>query len=90
MTYFGDSIYIGKINIDESKDQSNLLEKMVEFNNKSRPKNIEDKEKKKKFELNEIRQIIYYLYRAKEITKKAYSNINEFIQGIIQKSILYL
>ena len=55
---------------------------MVEFNNKSRPKNIEDKEKKKKFELNEIRQIIYYLYRTKKITKKAYSNINEFIQGI--------
>ena len=49
---------------------------MVEFNNKSRPKNIEDKEKKKKFELNEIRQIIYYLYRARKITKKAYSNVN--------------
>ena len=25
--------------------------------------------------LNEIRQVIYYLYRAKEITKKVYSNI---------------
>ena len=25
--------------------------------------------------LNEIRQIIYYLYRAKEITKKVYNNI---------------
>ena len=24
--------------------------------------------------LNELRQIIYYLYRAKEITKKVYSN----------------
>ena len=25
--------------------------------------------------LNEIRQIIYYLYRAKQITKKVYNNI---------------
>ena len=25
--------------------------------------------------VNEIRQIIYYLYRAKEITKKVYNNI---------------
>ena len=25
--------------------------------------------------LNEIRQIIYFLYRAKEITKKVYNNI---------------
>ena len=25
--------------------------------------------------LNEIRQIIYYLHRAKEITKKVYNNI---------------
>ena len=25
--------------------------------------------------LNEIRQIIYYLYRSKEITKKVYNNI---------------
>ena len=32
--------------------------------------------------LNEIRQIIYSLYRAKEITKNVY---NEFNQGIIQK-----
>ena len=27
--------------------------------------------------LNEIRQVIYSLYRAKEITKKAYNNKNE-------------
>ena len=30
--------------------------------------------------LNEIRQIIYSLYRAKEITKKAYSNIMNSIK----------
>ena len=44
---FDESIYIGKINIDEAEiDQSNLLENMVEFNKKSRPRKKEDKEKK--------------------------------------------
>ena len=44
---FGDSIYTGKINRDESEmDQSNLLENMVEFNNKSRLKEKEGKAKK--------------------------------------------
>ena len=36
---FGNNIYTGKINIDETeRDQSNLLEKLAEFNNKFRPK----------------------------------------------------
>ena len=44
---FGDSIYTGKINIDDVEmDQSNLLENMVKFINKSRPRSKEDKEKK--------------------------------------------
>ena len=30
--------------------------------------------------LNEIRQIFYSLYQAKEITKKVYNNINKSIQ----------
>ena len=30
--------------------------------------------------LNEIRQIIYYLYRGKEITKKVYKNIMNSIK----------
>ena len=30
--------------------------------------------------LNEIRQIIYPLYRAKEITKKAYNNITNSVE----------
>ena len=38
--------------------------------------------------LNEIRQIIYYLYRAKEITKKTYNNRNEFNK--VMKWLLYL
>ena len=43
---FGESIYTDKININEAEmDQSNLLEKMVKSNNKSRPKNKEGKDK---------------------------------------------
>ena len=34
--------------------------------------------------LNEIRQIVYYLYRSKEITKKVYNNIFKSIKSIIQ------
>ena len=30
--------------------------------------------------LNEIRQIVYSLYRSKEITKKVYNNINNSIK----------
>ena len=30
--------------------------------------------------LNEIRQIIYYFYRAKEVTKKLYNNIMNSIK----------
>ena len=37
--YFGDSIYTGKISIDEAEiDQTNLLDNIVDFNNKSRPR----------------------------------------------------
>ena len=44
---FGDSICTGKINIDEAEmDQTNLLEKMAKFNNKSKPKTKEGKDKK--------------------------------------------
>ena len=44
---FGDNIYTGKINIDEAEmDQTNLLENMVEFNDKSRPKSKEGTEKR--------------------------------------------
>ena len=36
---FGGCIYTGKINIDEAEmDQNNLLESIVKFNNKSKPK----------------------------------------------------
>ena len=34
--------------------------------------------------LNEIRQIIYSLYREKEVTKKVYNNVMNSMKGIIQ------
>ena len=44
---FDDSIYTGKINIDEAEmDQTNLLKNMVTFNNKSKPKTQEGNDKK--------------------------------------------
>ena len=46
---FGESIYTGKINIDEAEmNQRNLLENMVKFDEKSRPRKKEDKKEKKK------------------------------------------
>ena len=44
---FGESIYAGKIRNEEAvMDQTNLLENMINFNNKSRPGTKEDKDKK--------------------------------------------
>ena len=45
---FGDIIYTGKTIIDETgMDQTNLLEIMLKFNNKSRPRSKEDMDKKR-------------------------------------------
>ena len=45
--FFGDSIYTGKINMDEPEiDQTNLSEIMVKLNNKSKPKTKEGQNKK--------------------------------------------
>ena len=58
---FGDNIYISKISINQTEmDQTNLLENMIELNNKSRSENSQ----------NEIRQIIYSLYQAKKLPKQ--------------------
>ena len=44
---FGDSIYNGKISIDEGDiDQSSLLDGLKDFNDKARPKTAEGKNKK--------------------------------------------
>ena len=45
---FGDSIYTGKINIEEAKiDQNNLLKNMVNFDKKSRLRSKEDRDEKR-------------------------------------------
>ena len=50
MRSFGESVDTQKTSIVEAeKDQSNLLKNIVEFNNKSRPKNKEGKDKKEMF-----------------------------------------
>ena len=44
---FGDSMYNCKLNIIEAEeDQNNLLNNIVEFDNKSRPRSKEGKDKK--------------------------------------------
>ena len=45
---FGENIYNGKMNIDKAEmDRGYLLKKLVEFNNKSIPRTIEEKDKKR-------------------------------------------
>ena len=45
---FGDSIYTGKINIEEAKiDQNNLLKNMVNSDKKSRLRSKEDRDEKR-------------------------------------------
>ena len=64
---FGDSIYTVKINIDEAEmDQSNLLENMVNFNNKSKPKTKEGKAKKQN-----AFDSVNALYEGRELTLNA-------------------
>ena len=46
---FGDDIYSSKITINEAdQEQSDLVEYILNFNNKTRPKNKDDKKKQKK------------------------------------------
>ena len=47
--YFGENIYSSKITINETdQEQPDLLEYILNFNNKARPKNKNDKKSKKK------------------------------------------
>ena len=63
---FGESIYTGKINIDEAEtDQTNLLENIITFNNKSRQRSNQDEVKKT---FNSVRA----LYEGRELTFHAF------------------
>ena len=69
---FGDSIYTGKINIDEAEiDQRNLLENIVKFSNKSISKTKESKTKKQN-----TFDSVNVLYEDREL------NLNSFRSGI--------
>ena len=50
MRSFDESSYTGKIIVDEAEeDQSNLLKNIVEFNENSRPRTEESKNKEKRY-----------------------------------------
>ena len=69
---FGESIYTGKSFIDEAEEyQNNLIKNMVEYNNKSRPKNKEGKVKKR-----DTFESLNALYKGQELT------LNTFKSGI--------
>ena len=64
---FGEDIYTSKSNIDEAEmDQINLLENLVEFNDNSRPRTIEGKDKK-----TDTEESAYTLYGCCELTPNA-------------------
>ena len=70
---FGERIYVSKISIHKVEmDQTNLLEYTVKFNNKSRPKTREGKDKKQ----NTI-DSVSALYKGRELT------LNDFKSGIL-------
>ena len=72
--FFGDNISTGKISIDRAEmDQNNLLENMIEFNDKTRPK----KKKKKKNEDQKKRHTfdnLSELYEGQELTLNAFKS----------------
>ena len=80
MRSFGDSIYTGKINIDEAEmDQSNLLEYMVKSNNRFEPKTKEGRANKKYFQQCNVFK--------KSSTKKTMSTYVRFVSlGLISRS----
>ena len=65
---FGDNNYTGKIRIDEAEmNEGKLLERMVQFNNKTRPK----KEITKKWNTFDS---VSTLYKGRELTLNAFKN----------------
>ena len=55
---FGENIYSGKITIDQAdQEQADLLEYILNFNNKARPKNKDDKKKNKKNVFNTAKNL---------------------------------
>ena len=68
---FGDDIYSSKITINEAdQEQSDLVEYILNFNNKTRPKNKDDKKNKKK----NIRNGAKNLYHGRELLINAFKS----------------
>ena len=67
---FGDDIYSSKITINEAdQEQSDLVEYILNFNNKTRPKNKDDKKNKKSI-LNSAQN----LYHGRELVINAFKS----------------
>ena len=67
---FGDSIYAGKINMDETEmNQTNRLENMIKVKNKSKPNTIEGKDKKRN-----TFDSVNALYEGRELTLNAFKS----------------
>ena len=59
---FGENIYSGKITIKEAdQEQADLLEYILNFNNKAIPKYKDDKKKKKKKNKNKEKQEMFLI-----------------------------
>ena len=77
---FGENIYNGKMNIDKAEmDRGCLLKKLVEFNNKSIPRTIEEKDKKRDtyesaYSLFEGRELILNNFKSRIFLIKARKN----------------
>ena len=77
---FGENIYNGKMNIDKAEmDRGYLLKKLVEFNNKSIPRTIEEKDKKRDtyesaYSLFEGRELILNNFKSRIFLIKARKN----------------
>ena len=70
LKYFRNSIYNGKISIDEAEmEQTNLLENIVNFSNKSKPRSKRDKDKKQN-----TYDSINALYEGQELILNAYKS----------------
>ena len=68
--HFRDSIYNAKISIDEAEmEQTNLLENIVIFSNKSKPRSKRDKDKKQN-----TYDSINALYEGQELILNAYKS----------------
>ena len=64
-------IYIRKSSkVEAEKDQRNLLDNLVEFNNRSRPKNKKGKDKKK----DTYDESAYALYEGRELTPNSFKS----------------